>query len=91
MEDVRLEQAPIFPFTIIPLVLLLEIACWIGQPRTNGDNYIDYICTKDSKCLFALRTLKRGGVSPHDLCSIYCCFIRPLLALFFDILLERQR
>jgi hypothetical protein len=37
MEDVRLERAPFFPFPdpIIPLVLLLEIACWIGLDRKN--------------------------------------------------------
>jgi hypothetical protein len=37
MEDVRLERAPFFPFCdpIIPLVLLLEIACWIGPDRKN--------------------------------------------------------
>jgi hypothetical protein len=31
MEDMRLERAPFFPFPIIPLFLLLEIACWIGR------------------------------------------------------------
>jgi hypothetical protein len=37
MENVRLERAPFFPFSdpIIPLALLLEIACWIGQDRKN--------------------------------------------------------
>jgi hypothetical protein len=37
MENVRLERAPFFPFSdpIIPLVLLLEIACWIGPDRQN--------------------------------------------------------
>ena len=36
MEDVRLERAPFFPSPdpIIPLVLLLEIACWIGNYET---------------------------------------------------------
>jgi hypothetical protein len=33
----RLEGAPFFPFSdpIIPLVLLLEIACWIEPDRKN--------------------------------------------------------
>ena len=37
MENVRLERAPFFPFSdpIIPLALLLEIACWIGPDRQN--------------------------------------------------------
>jgi hypothetical protein len=37
MENVRLERAPFFPFSdpIIPLALLLEIACWIGPDRKN--------------------------------------------------------
>ena len=37
MENVKLERAPFFPFSdpIIPLVLLLEIACWIGPDRKN--------------------------------------------------------
>ena len=37
MENVRLERAPFFPFSdpIIPLVLLLEIACWIRPDRKN--------------------------------------------------------
>ena len=37
MENVRLERAPFFPFSdpIIPLVLLLEIACWIEPDRKN--------------------------------------------------------
>jgi hypothetical protein len=39
MENVRLERAPFFPFSdpIIPLALLLKIACWIGPDRkTSG-------------------------------------------------------
>jgi hypothetical protein len=37
MGDVRLERAPFSSFSdpIIPLVLLLEIACWIGPGRKN--------------------------------------------------------
>jgi hypothetical protein len=37
MENVRLERAPFFLFSdpIIPLALLLEIACWIVPDRKN--------------------------------------------------------
>ena len=41
--------------------------------------HIDEICAKASKRLYALRTLKRSGVQPKDLRSVYCYFIRPLL------------
>ena len=41
--------------------------------------HIDYICAKASKRLYALRTLKRSGVQPTDLKSVFCYFIRPLL------------
>ena len=36
-------------------------------------------CARASKRLFALRTLRRNGVPPADLRSVYCYFIRPLL------------
>ena len=38
-EDVRLEQALSFSFSdpIIPLVLLLEITCWIGPDWKTCD------------------------------------------------------
>ena len=41
--------------------------------------HIDYVCSKASKRLFALRMLKRNGVHPRDLRSVYCYFIRPVL------------
>ena len=41
--------------------------------------HIDEICARASKRLYALRTLKRSGVPPTDLRSVYCYFIRPLL------------
>lgn len=41
--------------------------------------HIDYICSKASKRLFALRILRRSGVSLNDLCSVFCYFIRPVL------------
>ena len=35
--------------------------------------HIDYICAKASKCLYALRTLRRSGVPSRDLCSVFWC------------------
>ena len=43
------------------------------------DSAVDYICSKASIRLYALRTLTRSGLSVKDLCSVYCCFIRPVL------------
>ena len=41
------------------------------------DLHVGTICRKASKRLYALRCLKRSGVFPKDLCSVFCCFIRP--------------
>ena len=45
----------------------------------------DEVCARASKRLFALRTLKRNGVPPADLRSVYCYFIRPLLEYAFPV------
>ena len=41
--------------------------------------YIDHICSKATKRFFALRILRRSGVPPNDLCSVFCYLIRTLL------------
>jgi hypothetical protein len=41
--------------------------------------HIDYMCSKASKRLFALRMSKRNGVHPRDLRLVYFYFIRPVL------------
>ena len=41
--------------------------------------HIEAVCAKASKRLVALRSLKRSGVSPRDLRSVYSYFIRPVL------------
>ncbi len=41
--------------------------------------HIDYICTKASKRLYALRILKRSGAPANDLITVFCAFIRPVL------------
>ena len=41
--------------------------------------HVEAVCAKASKRLFALRSLKRSGVPPRDLRSVYSYFIRPVL------------
>jgi hypothetical protein len=41
--------------------------------------HVDYICTKASKRLYALRILKRSGAPANDLITVFCSFIRPVL------------
>ena len=42
-------------------------------------SHVEKICSKASKRLYALRTLKRSGVPAKDLRTIYCSFIRPVM------------
>ena len=46
------------------------------QSNLKWDLHVGTICRKASKRLYALRCLKRSGVLPRDLCSVFCCFIR---------------
>ena len=41
--------------------------------------HIRHISSKASKRLYALRILRRSGVQPSDLRTVYCSFIRPVL------------
>ena len=41
--------------------------------------HVEAVCAKASKRLFALPSLKRSGVPPRDLRSVYSYFIRPVL------------
>jgi hypothetical protein len=51
MGNVRLGQAHFFRFSdpIIPLVLLLDIACWIGPERKNLDLVRSAACSPEWK------------------------------------------
>ena len=49
------------------------------QSNLKWDLHVGTICRKASKRLYALRCLKRIGVLPRDLCSVFCCFIRPVV------------
>jgi hypothetical protein len=41
--------------------------------------HVETMCTKASKRLYALRSLKRSGVPPKGLRTVYCCFVRPIV------------
>ena len=41
--------------------------------------HVEAVCAKASRRLFALRSLKRSGISRRDLRSVYSYFIRPVL------------
>ena len=41
--------------------------------------HVEAVCAKASRRLFALRSLKRSGILPRDLRSVYSYFIRPVL------------
>lgn len=49
------------------------------QSDLKWNLHIEATCSKASKRLYALRCLKRSGVSPKDLRTVYSCFIRPVL------------
>ena len=40
---------------------------------------MESICAKANKRLYVMRLLKRGGASPEDLRTVYCCFVWPIL------------
>ena len=45
----------------------------------SWDQHVTYICSKASKRLYAIRLLKRSGVSISDLTHIFCSVVRPIL------------
>ena len=49
------------------------------QSNLKWDLHVGTICRKESKRLYALRCLKRSGVLPRAVCSVFCCFIRPVV------------
>ena len=54
----------------------------LGVPLSSDltwNVHIEYIMKKASKCLYALRSLKKAGVQPSDLVGIYCALIRSVL------------
>ena len=53
--------------------------------KEKWSTHVEAVCAKESKRLFALRSLKRGGVSPRDLRSVYSYFIRPVFEYAFPV------
>ena len=64
------------PLDLVPSSKLLGV--YVSKDL-KWSTHINYICAKVSKRLYVLRTLKRSGVQPSDLRSVFCYFIRPLL------------
>ena len=64
------------PLEAVPTTKLLGV---ILTSDLKWSKHVEYICSKASKRLYALRMLKRSGVPPRDLCSVYSYFIRPVL------------
>ena len=58
-------------FKLLGVIISSDLYTW--------NAYIDYICTKASKRLYALRILKRSGAPANDLITVFCAFIRPVL------------
>ena len=57
-------------FKLLGVIISSDLTC---------NAHIDYICTKASKRLYALRILKRSGAPANDLITVFCAFIRPVL------------
>ncbi|XP_071957019.1 uncharacterized protein [Antedon mediterranea] len=49
------------------------------QNNLKWDKHIGDIVLKANRKLFILRSLKKFGFNPDELCSVYCGYIRPLL------------
>ena len=64
------------PLDCVQLTKLLGISI---QSNLKWDLHDGTICRKASKRLYSLRCLKLSGVLPKDLCSVFSCFIRPVV------------
>ena len=64
------------PLEVVPTTKLLGV---ILTSNLKWSKHVEYICSKASKRLYALGMLKRSGIPPRDLCSVYSYFIRPVL------------
>jgi hypothetical protein len=64
---------------VLELVLSHKVLGLIIQDDFKWNEYIAMIVTKASKRLHILCVLRRGGIPPHDLISIYYALIRSIL------------
>ena len=76
-------ESPVQPITadvrIIDAVTCFKLLGMYISYDITWSHHEDYICTKTSKRLYALHTLKRAGTSSNDLVSVYCSFVRPVM------------
>ena len=82
--SVSLSMSPqVQPLTVdghvIDLVTHFKLLGLYISSQLPWPHHVHYICTKASKRLYALRTLKRARTSSKDLVSVYCSFVRPIM------------
>ena len=63
----------------IEIVQTFKLLGVIISSDLTWNAHVDYICTKASKRLYALRILKRYGAQANDLITVFCALIRPVL------------
>ena len=63
----------------IEIVQTFKLLGVIISSDLTWNAHIDYICTKASKRLYALRILKRSGAPANEIITVFCAFIRPVL------------
>ena len=67
------------PLTIDNVVQSTTLLGISIQSNLKWDLHVGTIYRKANKRLYALRCLKRRCMLPRDLCSVFCCFIRPVV------------
>lgn len=74
-------ESPVQPLTadgrVIDNVTHFKLLKVYISSDLTWSHHVDYTCTKASKGLNALRTLKPVDTSSNDLVSVYCSFVRP--------------
>ncbi len=63
----------------VEIVSSFKLLGTIITSSLSWDQHVTYICSKASKRLYAIRLLKRSGVSISDLTHIFCSVVRPIL------------
>ena len=61
------------------IVYSFKLLSTIITSSPSWDQHVTYICSKASKILYAIRLLKRSGVSVSDLTRIFCSVVRRIL------------
>ena len=63
----------------VEVVSSFKLLGLIITSNLSWNQHVIYICSKDSKRLYAIRLSKRAGVSTSDLTNIFCSVVRPIL------------